>query len=188
MKLNLLQQDIKEVSADGLILPCDGNICVIGGTAAAKALKASFANEAEDNEEQIEFYVGIEDDVKRLRPLPHGTARIIDGNETWPWLVVIAVLPHHVNDVIFTPAQFSTILKTGIANGINGSLNRELKSVALTLIGTTYRITADQSIKAIAEGLSAARRGNIEVNWCILDNRHFELAKRTCRYLNLIAS
>jgi len=67
MKLNLLQQDIKEISADGLVLPCDGNICVIG------------------------------------------------------------------------------------------------------------------------EGLAATRRGNIEINWCILNDRHLELAKRTCRYLNLIA-
>ena len=138
------------------------------------------------SEEQIEFYEGIEDDVKRLRPLPHGAARVIDGNETWPWLVVIADLPHHVNDVIFTPAQFSSILKTGIANGINESLNRELKSIALTLIGTTYRITADQSIKAIAEGLAAARRGNIKVHWCILNNHHLELAQRTCKHLNLI--
>ena len=45
MKITLLQEDNNNVNADGLVLPVDGQICAIGGTAACKALKASFSKE-----------------------------------------------------------------------------------------------------------------------------------------------
>lgn len=39
MKIFLRNERIEDLKADGLLLPVDGNTCVIGGTAAAKALK-----------------------------------------------------------------------------------------------------------------------------------------------------
>ena len=45
MKINLLQEDINNVNADGLVLPVDSQICTIGGTAACNTLKASFSKE-----------------------------------------------------------------------------------------------------------------------------------------------
>ncbi|MEI6260713.1 MAG: hypothetical protein WCR46_12505 [Deltaproteobacteria bacterium] len=45
MKITLLQEDINNVNADGLVLPVDVQICAIGGIAACNAHKASFSKE-----------------------------------------------------------------------------------------------------------------------------------------------
>ena len=138
MQIHLCSEKISNLKADGLVLPVDGNICVIGGTAAAKALKESFADETESREEQMEMYEYSEEDVKSLRPLQHGKAKVILGNDTWKHLVVIAVQPHHANDQIFSQEQFCQILRSGMANGIAESIKMGLKSIALTLISDSY--------------------------------------------------
>ena len=187
MNIHLCSEKISNLKADGLVLPVDGNICVIGGTAGAKALKESFADETESREEQMEMYEYSEDDVKALRPLPHGKAKVILGNDTWKYLVVIAVQPHHVNDQIFSEEQFCQILRSGLVNGINESIKKGLNSIALTLISNSYRISSSMSVTSIAEGLSLCRAKKIDVYWSIIDKNNMELAKKVCGYLDLQA-
>ena len=67
MKVQLFHGDIGKVSAEGLVCPVDGNICILGGPAAATALKKSF-----DPEERDELFGYLEKDVKHLCPIPHG--------------------------------------------------------------------------------------------------------------------
>ena len=185
MKVCLCSEKVSNLKADGLVLPVDGNICVIGGTAGAKALKESFADETESSEEQMEMYEYSEDDVKALRSLPHGKAKVILGNDTWKYLVVIAVQPHHVNDQIFSEEQFCQILRSGVANGISESVRNGLKSIALTLISNSYRISSNMSVSSIAEALSLCRKEDIDVYWSIIDQQNMELAKTMCGYLGL---
>ena len=183
MKITLLQEDINNVIADGLVLPVDGQICAIGGTAASNALKASYAREAESSEEQIELYAYIETDISRLKPLDHGHSRIIPGNETWKFLVVIAAFYHNVNDQIFSSQQAGDLLTRAIQSGVRESAKRSLQSIAMTLMGTSYRVTAKESILALTHGLSAASRERIEVKWCIPSDDDFQYAKMLCSYM-----
>ena len=178
VKITLLQEDINNVSADGLVLPVDGQICVIGGTAAARAFKASFAEEAEDAEEQQELYLYAEEDVQRLQPLPHGKCRIIQGNDRWPNLVVAAAFYHNVNDVVFTSGQACSLLTNAIRNAVCASAAHGIDSIALTLMGTTYRVSARESIAAMIAGLAAARRERIEVKRCILRDEDYRYTEK----------
>ena len=185
MKIHLCSEKVSNLKADGLVLPVDGNICVIGGTAAAKALKESFAFETESREEQMEMYEYSEDDVKALHPLLHGKAKVILGNDTWQYLVVIAVQPHHVDDQIFSKEQFCQILQTGVVNAINESIRNGLKSMALTLISNSYRISSNMSVSSIAEALNLCRQEEVDVYWSIIDEKNMELAEKMCGYLEL---
>jgi hypothetical protein len=184
MKITLLQEDINGVSADGLVLPVDGQICVIGGTAAARALKASFAAEAEDEEEQFELYGYAEEDVLRLRPLAHGQCRIIEGNDRWPHLVVVAAFYHNVDGVVFSAGQACTLLTNAVHSVVRASAGRGIDTIAMTLMGTTYRVSARESIAAMSEGLAASRRENIEVKWCILRDQDYRYAAKRIDSIN----
>ena len=185
MQIHLCSEKISNLKADGLVLPVDGNICVIGGTAAAKALKESFADETESREEQMEMYEYSEEDVKSLRPLQHGKAKVILGNDTWKHLVVVAVQPHHVDDQIISEKQFCQILRSGVGNGITESVRNGLKSIALTLISDSYRISSNMSVSSIAEALNVCRQEDIDVYWSIIDQQNMELAEKICGYLEL---
>ncbi len=185
MIIKFLLDDIKNTHAEGLILPVDGDICVIGGTAAAKALKASFAGETEDDEELIEMYEYSEEDVAALRPLPHGKAKIILGNDYWQKLVVIAVQPHHVNDVIWSEEQFAGILKSGIINGILECIKDGIKSIALTLISTTYRLSANMAINGMTEAFATCMNEDIEVTWCFIDEEAMKQVNSRCTALGI---
>ena len=130
MKVQLFHGDIGRVKAEGLVCPVDGNICILGGPAAATALRKSF-----DSDEQDELFGYLEKDVKHLCPISHGEARIIDGEGDWEYLVIIAALPHHINDTIITENSFAAVLEKAIVNGIRASIKKEIKSIAMTVIG-----------------------------------------------------
>ena len=185
MQINLCKEKIGNLKADALVLPVDGDICVIGGTAAAKALKESFVEETESSEEQMEMYEYSEDDVKSLCPLQHGEAKVLLGNDTWKYLVVIAVQPHHVNDQIVSKEQYCQILRSGVVNGITDSVRNGIKSIALTLISNSYRISSNMSVSSIAEALNLCRQEDIDVYWSIINQQNMELAKKMCGYLRL---
>ncbi len=135
MRLIIQNDDIRNAQTDGLVVPVDGQICILGGTVAAKALKASLP---EDDRDDLWDY--LERDVKKLCPMAHGGARVIPGDGKWEWLVVVAAVPHHSNDVIFSKEQFASILKKSVLNGIKASLANDLKSIAMTVIADSYRL------------------------------------------------
>ncbi len=68
------------IKADGLFIPVDGSICLPGG-GGAKVLKESF-----QPDERMELYGYLENEIKHLRPIPHGQARVIRGEENWNYL------------------------------------------------------------------------------------------------------
>ena len=173
MKIRLFHGDIGKVKGEGLVCPVDGNICILGGPAAATALKNAFAPE-----EREELFGYLESDVKRLFPIPHGEARIIDGDGNWEYLVIIAALPHHVNDTVFTENYFARILEKAIINGIRASVQHGIQSIAMTVIGSSYRLPAETCIRSAINGISKCHRENIEVIWSFLDGEQLKLAEK----------
>ena len=180
MKIQLFHGDIGDVTAEGLFCPVDGDICVLGGPAAATALKNSF-----DAEERDELFGYLEKDVKRLCPIPHGAARIIDGEGQWDWLVVLAALPHHVNDAIITEDHFAHILERSIINGIHTSCEKAIKSIAMTVIGSSYRLSTEVSIRSAVKAICKCRRENIKIIWSFLDEDQLALAAESFSQLGV---
>ncbi len=173
MQVRLIHGDIGKVKAEGLVCPVDGHICILGGPAAATVLKKSF-----DPEERNELFGYLEDDIKRLCPIPHGEARIIEGDGDWEWLVIIAALPHHVNDTILTENDFASILEKAIVNGIRVSIKKEIKSIAMTVIGSSYRLPVASCILSAVDGIKQCHRENIEIIWCFLEGEQLKLAEK----------
>ncbi len=173
MKIRLFHGDIDKVKVEGLVCPVDGNICILGGPAAATALKKSF-----DPEEWEELFGYLESDVKRLFPVPHGEARIIDGDGNWEYLVIIAALPHHVNDTVLTENYFASILEEAIVNGIRASVRHGIQSIAMTVIGSSYRLPVASCILSSVDGIKQCHRENIEIIWCFLDGEQLKLAEK----------
>ncbi|MBW6510415.1 MAG: hypothetical protein K0A94_12845 [Desulfuromonadales bacterium] len=164
MIVQLFQGDIGLVGAEGLVCPVDGVICTLGGSAAATALKHSF-----DPEERDELFSYLEQDVKGLRPILHGESRIIPGEGRWDWLVIVAALPHHANDVIISEEHFASVLEKAVANGIRMSCRQEIGSLAMTVMGSSYRVPAQIAIQRAVNAISDCRHEDIRVNWCFLD-------------------
>jgi len=171
MRVIIRHEDIRNARTHGLLVPVDGQICILGGTVAAKALKASLPKE--DRQELWDY---LERDVKKLCPMEHGEARVIPGDGNWEWLVVVAAVPHHSNDAIFSKAQFSSILKRSTVNGIKASLAHDLESITMTVIADSYRLPTEIAIRSMMEGLYECRKEDISVEWCILDREKFDLA------------
>lgn len=180
MRVRIVKKDISNAVADGLFVPIDGQICILGGTVAAKALKASLP---EDERQDLWEY--LERDVKSLRPMRHGEARVIPGDGGWEWLVVVAAVPHHADDVIFSKAQFAGILKASIANGIRASVAAGLGSIAMTVIADSYRLPSEAAIRSMVEAMHECRREEIAVEWHILDQEKFDAAVKAADQLSL---
>lgn len=172
MEVVLNKGSIEKVTAGGLVCPVDGAICTLGGSAAATALKNSF-----DLEERDELFSYLEQDVKRLRPIPHGESRIIPGEGRWDWLVVVAALPHHVNDVIFSEDHFAYILERSVAHGIRMSCRQEIGSLAMTVMGSSYRLPAKLGIRCAVNAMRECRHEDIRIIWCFLDEELLGVAK-----------
>ena len=136
----------------------------------------------DDWREMLEY---MEREVKLLCPISQGQARIIPGDAEWEWLVVIAYQPHHVNDQIVTQDEFYKILTASLSYGVNKCSQREIKSIALTLISTGTRISPQQSISSIAEGLATQRDKDIEIFWSFIDQQKLQLAEKILGYLNV---
>ena len=184
MKITLLQEEISNVNAEGLVRPVDGIGCDIGGgTKAYTALKASYSKESDSLEEQIELLGYIEKDIRLSKPIAHGHSRVFAGNETWKSLVVIAGFYHNLDDRIYTSQENADLLTQAIQSGVRESVKHNLQSIAMTLMGTSGRVTAKESIFALINGLAAVSRERIEVKWCIPHDEDFQYAKTLSSYL-----
>jgi len=146
---------------------------VLGGSAAATALKRSFAADERD-----ELFGYLEEDVKRLRPIREGEAEIIPGEGKWDWLVVIAALPHHVNDTIIGEDYFANILEKSIINGVRGSVQGGIRSIAMTVIGSSYRLPIASCILSAVNAIRQCQRDNIEIIWCFLEREQLGQAEK----------
>jgi hypothetical protein len=94
--VEILAARVEHVDADALLLPVDGTICRLGG-ATAGALRAALT--PEERAEELEY---LEDELARLRPLPHPQARAIDGVARWKTIIVSAAYPHNVDGIVYS--------------------------------------------------------------------------------------
>ena len=86
---------------------------------------------------------------------------------------------------LHSQSQFASILEKSIFNCVIESHKMRLKSIAMTTIGTGYRLSPELSISSIVKGLYTNRRLDIEVVWCFIDEKQFTLAKKCCEGFNL---
>lgn len=180
MRVKLYAGDVFDVAADGVVVQVDGAICVLG-SASSRALKRSL-----DPADRDEEFADLEDAVKRLRPLPHGEARLVDGAGKWPQLVVVAAVPHHTHERHYSVAEFAAILERSIYHAVQVSGGAGLASLVMTTIGSTYRLPAAAAVEAMARGLARARREPLAVTWCFVDPEQQTLAEAACRRLGVI--
>jgi O-acetyl-ADP-ribose deacetylase (regulator of RNase III) len=191
-----LLEDIGDVEVDGLVLPIDGRLGVVGGTAAARALKASFDPEDRDDE-----LAAIESEVKRLRArrggFPDGSAVVIDGASRWSYFVVTAALLHQTSDTSYGTDDHALTIRRAVTSAVHAATGRGLRSIAMTLIGDTdlelgahvvgpKRLTPERAIRACAEGLAAGRAAEIEVHWAFVDEQKLEATRTACRGFGLV--
>jgi hypothetical protein len=118
MRVFVRMTTVADVEAEALVLPVDGRICVIGGTAAASALKSSF-----EPEDRVEEFRAVEDAARALRSrpggFPPGTAALIDGASRWSYLVVVAALLHQMNDTAFGEADHARTLHRALVGALS---------------------------------------------------------------------
>lgn len=182
MEIHLFHGDIGKVRAEGLVCPVDGAICVLGGPAAAKMLKESF-----DPEERDELFGYLEEDVKKLCPIPHGEARVIPGEGNWDWLIVVAAIPHHVNDEIISQSSLAQILERSISNGIRSSVQAVITSLAMTVIGSSYRLPAEICVQSAVAAIHRNRKENQKMIWCFLDEGLLNYAAEILSQHNIVS-
>lgn len=180
--IEIVAARVERVHADALLLPVDGAICRLGG-AAAGAVRAALA--PDERAEEMEY---LEDELARLRPLPHPQARAIDGVASWKTLIVSAAYPHNVDGIVYAPDDCARMLRAAIPRAIGLAAELGLASIAATLIGTAYRMSVDQAIRAFSDGLAGAAHHPIRVYWSLPESTHRDLAEVACRQRGLAAS
>jgi O-acetyl-ADP-ribose deacetylase (regulator of RNase III) len=178
--VEIIAARVERVQADALLLPVDGAICRLGG-AAAGAVRAALA--PDERAEEMEY---LEDELARLRPLPHPQARAIDGVARWKTIIVSAAYPHNVDGIVYSPDDCARMLRAAVPQAISLAAELGLASIAATLIGTAYRMSVDQAIRAFADGLAGAAKHPIRVCWSLPESTHRELAEVACRQRGLV--
>ncbi|WP_291326975.1 hypothetical protein [Desulfovibrio sp. UCD-KL4C] len=181
MKIILHKNDISTIKSDVLIGPVDGNICAFGGCAAAISLRKALP--CETPQERMGLFEEIEDEILCHKPIPFGNAAIIDVDEyglPWNNLLIISALPHHVNGQIFGLDKCESILAKAIKNGIELALREGSNSVATTLIGDSYRMPPEFSIRAMLSGFKEHQDKPMNINWCFLDDDKMRIANQGC--------
>lgn len=171
---------LQDVAADGLLLPVDGDVCRLGGAAASAMRQALPAQERAD---EMQY---VEDELARLRPLAHPQARAIEGVARWRAIIVSAAYPHNVGGVVYGPDDCAHRVRAAVPHAIALAVELGLASLAGALIGTTYRMSVEQAIRAFADGLVSAARLPIRFCWAIPEPGHAEQAAAACRLRGLV--
>ena len=126
----------------------------------------------------------VEDELRRLRPLPHPQARAIDGVAKWQTLLISAAYPHNVDGMTFSGDDCARMLRAALPRAFATAAEHGAHSIAATLIGTAYRMSADHAIRAFVDGL-ASTTAAIAVRWSLPEPAPRELAIAAARRLGL---
>jgi hypothetical protein len=179
--VEIVTERLEHVEADALVVPVDGQLCRLGG-AAASALRVALRSDATSAEicaDELEY---VEDQLARLRPLPHPQARTIDGVARWKQLIVVAAYPHDVDGATFSPGACARMVRAAVPSAIAQAA--EPSSLAIALIGTQYRMPIEIAVRAFVDGLAAAS-GRVLVRWSVPDAEIRALAESALHRLGL---
>jgi hypothetical protein len=174
--VEIVADRLEHVDADALVIPIDGQLCRLGG-AAASALRASLA--AHERADELDY---VEDQLARMRPLPHPQARAIDGVARWKHLIVVAAYPHDVDGATWSPDACARMVRAALPAAISQADALALSTLAVALIGTQYRMPLDIAVRAFVDGLAVAN-GRVRVRWSLPDAETRTLADAALRRL-----
>lgn len=164
--------------ADALLLPVDGALCRLGG-APASALRAAL-----DPAERADELAYVSEELLRLRPLAEGAAHAIEGVARWQRLVVSAAYPHDVDGRVHGPEVCAAKLRHALPNAFAVAARSGVRTLALTVIGTRYRLPADLAVRAQADAISRAP-AELEIAWSLPEPGLLELAREAATRLGL---
>jgi hypothetical protein len=181
LTLSLAHADSQDVDADALLVPVDGAICRLGG-AAANALRAALP--ADERADELAY---VTDELLAMRPLGDGEARVIADVARWRWLVVSAAYPHDVDGRTFTPAVCAARLRVAMPRAFEVAVAAGAASIAITVIGTAYRIPGDLAVRAQADAIAAARALSLHVWWTFRETALLDEATAAASRLGLLA-
>jgi O-acetyl-ADP-ribose deacetylase (regulator of RNase III) len=180
MKLELDPREVQHIDAEALLLPVDGSVPNLG-SGAGKGLRAALPPD-----ERIEELEYVESMLHDLRGLVPGQARRIDGVARWKAIVVAAAYPHDVDGRLHTPDDCARLVRAGVASAVDAAVEGGLASLALTMIGTQYRMPRDLAVRAIADALAQCRSASITVAWSLPDAADRAAAEAACKRLGLM--
>jgi O-acetyl-ADP-ribose deacetylase (regulator of RNase III) len=120
-----------------------------------------------------------------MRPLADGEARVIDGVARWSHLVISAAYPHDVNDQHFSPEACAARLRVALPRAFEAAATAGVRSLAMTVIGTAYRIPGDLAVRAQADAIAAAARIDLNVLWAFREAPLLEVARAAAARLGL---
>lgn len=179
IELAIRLADVQDVAADALLVPVDGALCRLGG-APASALRASLAPDERDDE--LEY---VTDMLAGLRPLPSGEARAIEGVARWSWLIVSAAYPHNVDGKSYSAAECAAMLRAALPAAVAATATTGSASLAMTVIGTAYRMPGDVAVRAQVDGLAAAPASDVRVVWAFRDSTLADIARAAATRVGL---
>lgn len=182
MQLVIEVRDVQDVAADALLVPVDGALCRLGGAPAA-ALRAALP--ADERDDELEY---VSEALARLRPLAPGAARVIDGVARWSWLVVSAAYPHDVDGRTYPPAACAAMLRAAMPAAVDAASAAGAASLAMTVIGTAYRMPGDVAVRAQVDGLAAAAPTALRVHWTFRDGVLALVARAAAARVGLVAA
>ncbi len=177
-EVELVLGDVQGVAADALLLPVDGALCRLGG-AVASALRAALP--ADERDDELEY---VSDALARLRPLAAGEAKAIEGVGPWRWLVVSAAYPHDVDGRHFGPDACAAMLRSAIPGALAAADAAGAGSLAMTVIGTAYRMPGDVAVRAQVDGIAAGSVA-VRVVWAFRDAGLREVARAAAARVGL---
>ena len=177
--LEIISARVEQIDADALLLPVDGQLCRLGG-AAASALRAALSDDERDDE--LEY---VTDQLAKLRPLAHPSAHVIDGVAKWHKLVVSAAYPHNVDGQIHSASDCARMIRAALPVALQAAADSGARSLAVTLIGTAYRMPLDIAVRAFLDGAAAAR-SSVVLRWSLPEPDARDLALESARRLGLV--
>jgi hypothetical protein len=175
----MVAASVETIPADALLVPVDGALCRLGG-APATALRAALPPDERDDE-----LTYVSEALARLRPLADTDARAIDGVARWSHLIVSAAYPHNRDGHLYSPAECATLLRRAIPRALAAAEGAHVGTLAMTVIGTAYRMPGDIAVRAQLDGVAAARDRSLRVVWAFRDEALLAIARAAAQRLGL---
>jgi hypothetical protein len=120
-----------------------------------------------------------------MRPLASGAARAIEGVARWRWLVVCATYPHDVDGRTYDAAACAAMLRAAMPAAAVAAAQAGARTLAMTVVGTAYRMPGDLAVRAQVDGLASAAVTGLRVVWAFRDAKLVDIARAAAARVGL---
>jgi hypothetical protein len=181
VRVSFRSSPIETATTDALLVPLDerGEIC---GAGARAAMRIGLAADLDPDERRDALEEIAEHVRERARSLGgFGSALAIEGEPPFRTWILARAMAHSTSERSWSADEHARILRDAIRASVQAASRAGAASLAMTLLGTQYRVTPELAAKVLADALAAEAATRLDVHVHAIDAEHLAAAEAAWR-------